>query len=134
MGLANIIQEIQNAVTFSGGGSSIQSSNYVEIDEDNYVLSHNEGNVMSRESVKIVEFSKNEQISTIKDELISGNILIVDSTPICNDDFMQERMLRELNRFVNDINGDIVGAFGNLLIVTPSNVSIDRERLTASSV
>ena len=80
--------------------------------------------------VKIAEVSNLNQISSLKQEIYNGNILMIDISSIRGDDLMRDRILKELKDVVVDVRGDIAGVKGNTVIVTPTGIKIDRSKIT----
>jgi SepF-like predicted cell division protein (DUF552 family) len=79
--------------------------------------------------VKVAEIDSYEDIRELSNFVYDGNILILDFSAILNDDLSLKRIITELKRLVEDIDGDMAGISKNLLIVTPKKVSIDRTKL-----
>ena len=79
--------------------------------------------------IRIAEISNSNQLSTLKQEIYNGNMLIVDISNIKGDDFLRDRVLKELKEVVLDVHGDIAGVKGNMVIVTPTGIKIDRSKL-----
>ena len=72
--------------------------------------------------VKFADIDGYRQIPELSNLVYDGNILVLDFTPIANDDL-------ELKRVVEDINGDIAGISQNLLLVTPKGIGIDKKKM-----
>lgn len=79
--------------------------------------------------VKVAEIDSYEDIRQLSNYVYEGNILILDFSAIINDDLSLKRIITELKRLVEDIDGDMAGINKNLLIVTPKRVTIDRKKL-----
>lgn len=79
--------------------------------------------------VKFAEIDGYRQIPELSNLVYEGNILVLDFTPIANDDLELKRTITELKRVVEDINGDIAGVSQNLLMVTPKGIGIDKKKL-----
>ncbi len=80
-------------------------------------------------AVKFADIDGYRQIPELSNLVYDGNILVLDFTPIANDDLELKRTITELKRVVEDINGDIAGISQNLLIVTPKGINIDKEKM-----
>jgi len=83
--------------------------------------------------VKVAEVDSFENIRELSNYVYDGNILILDFTPIMNDDLSLKRIITELKRLVEDIDGDLAGIAKNLLLVAPKSVRIDRRKLRRGS-
>ena len=82
-----------------------------------------------RIEIKIAEVNGYEDIRELSNYIYEGNILILDLNAILNDDLSLKRVITELKRLVEDVNGDLAGIEKNLLIVTPKTVTIDRKKM-----
>lgn len=108
--------------------STTSADDYTEIDLSKYeeVLEEEPAETY----VKIAEVSSLNQISSLKQEIYNGNILMIDISSIRGDDLMRDRILKELKDVVVDVHGDIAGVKGNTVIVTPTGIKIDRSKIT----
>ncbi|OFV67961.1 hypothetical protein DRN98_04685 [Methanosarcinales archaeon] len=79
--------------------------------------------------VKLAELTGVNDLPEIKKEVYNGNIVIVDISLIKNDKITMDRTTKELKQVVADIKGDIAMTEHDLVIVTPSNVRVDRKKL-----
>lgn len=80
-------------------------------------------------NIKVAEIDSFEDIRLLSNYVYDGNILILDFSSIMNDDLTLKRIVTELKRLVEDIDGDLAGISKNLLLVAPKNVIIDRKKL-----
>lgn len=80
-------------------------------------------------SVKFADIEGYRQIPDLSNLIYEGHVLILDFTPIANDDLELKRTITELKRVIEDINGDIAGVGQNLLVVTPKGMGIDKKKL-----
>jgi SepF-like predicted cell division protein (DUF552 family) len=70
-------------------------------------------------------------LDTIKNDVASGNILILKVTPLANKSIENiKRAVNDLCEFVKTINGDIARLGEERIVVTPSSVRIWREKTT----
>ena len=108
--------------------STTSADDYTEIDLSKYeeVLEEEPAETY----VKIAEVSNLNQISSLKQEIYNGNILMIDIANIRGDDLMRDRVLKELKDVVVDVRGDIAGMKANIVIVTPTGIKIDRSKIT----
>jgi len=108
--------------------STTSADDYTEIDLSKYeeVLEEEPAETY----VKIAEVSNLNQLSSLKQEIYNGNILMIDISSIRGDDLMRDRILKELKDVVVDVHGDIAGVKGNTVIVTPTGIKIDRSKIT----
>jgi SepF-like predicted cell division protein (DUF552 family) len=80
-------------------------------------------------SIRFADIDGYRQIPDLSNLIYEGNILILDFTPIANDDLELKRTITELKRVIEDIEGDIAGIGQNLLLVTPKGMHIDKKKL-----
>lgn len=79
--------------------------------------------------VKVADLTRMEDLRSFTDYVYKGNMLILDFSSIAEDEVTLRRTTNELKAVVTDIGGDIAGFGKNLLLVTPTGVKIDRQRL-----
>lgn len=79
--------------------------------------------------VRVAELARLEDVRGFVDYLYRGNMLILDFTPIVEDEITLRRATNELKSAVTDCGGDIAGFGKNLLLISPTGVKIDRQKL-----
>ena len=80
--------------------------------------------------VKIASIGDLKESPRIKDEVYSGNIVVVDIQRLKMDKIMYERVLKDFKEVAKDVNGDIIGLGDQrYVIVTPKGVKISRDRI-----
>lgn len=79
--------------------------------------------------IKVAEIDTFEDVRQLSNYVYDGNILILDFSAIMNDDLTLKRIVTELKRLVEDVDGDLAGISKNLLLVAPKNVNIDRRKV-----
>ena len=84
--------------------------------------------------IKVAEIDSFEDVRQLSSYVYEGNILILDFSSIMNDDLSLKRIVTELKRLVEDVDGDLAGISKNLLLVAPKNVFIDRKKLHRGSL
>jgi uncharacterized protein len=82
--------------------------------------------------VKVGEIYRYEDLSAMTAMVYNGNALLLDITSISNDDLTLKRVTSELRNVARDTGGDVAGVGKNLLMVTPSGVRIDRNKVRGS--
>lgn len=80
-------------------------------------------------NVKVAELHRYEDLGDLTNYVYNGNILLLDFTPIANDNLTLRRITNELRAVSKDVGGDVAGISKNLLIVTPEGVRIDRTKI-----
>ena len=83
----------------------------------------------ARMYVRIGEIQRYEDLKEFTDYVYGGNVLILDFSPIAEEEVLLKRITNDLKKMIMDINGDIAGIGNNLMIISPSDVKIDRRKL-----
>jgi hypothetical protein len=79
--------------------------------------------------VRVGEITRYEDLKEFTDYVYGGNVLILDFTPIAEEEVILKRITGDLKKLAKEINGDIAGIGNNLMIVSPSNVKVERRKL-----
>ena len=80
--------------------------------------------------VKIATITDLKDTPRVKDEVYSGNIVIVDISRLKMDKISYERVLKDLKEVAKDVNGDIIGLGDQRYVVlTPMSVKISRDKI-----
>jgi hypothetical protein len=79
--------------------------------------------------VKVGELFRYEDLSALTSQVYAGNLVVVDYTSVANDDLTMKRITAELKNVARDVNGDVAGVGKNLLMITPKDVKIDRNKI-----
>ncbi|MEM2104308.1 MAG: cell division protein SepF [Candidatus Bathyarchaeia archaeon] len=90
--------------------------------------------VLAKTFLKAMPLRDLSDLDTVKNEVRSGNILILRITPLANksiDDV--KRAVNELCEFVESLGGDIARLGEERVVVCPPNVKIWREKTQAAS-
>lgn len=83
--------------------------------------------------VKVADLTKIEDLRAYGDYVYKGNMLILDFSSIAEDEVMLRRTTNELKAIVTDVGGDLAGFGKNLLLVTPTGVKVDRQKLRSGA-
>lgn len=79
--------------------------------------------------VRVGEIQRYEDLKTFLDYVYGGNVLILDFSPLAEEEVILKRITNEIKKAVQDIDGDVVGIGGNLMVITPAGVKVDRRKL-----
>jgi filamentous hemagglutinin family protein len=79
--------------------------------------------------VRVGEIQRYEDLKEFTDYVYGGNVLILDFSPIAEEEVILKRITNDLKKMAQDINGDIAGIGNNLMILSPSGVKVDRRKL-----
>ncbi len=82
--------------------------------------------------IKVAEVTGINEIPEIRRHVYNGNIVIADIAFIRHDRWTYERVLKDLKQLATDVKGDIVGLGEDYIIVTPTNVRVDRVKIRSS--
>ncbi|MDY6986244.1 MAG: cell division protein SepF [Candidatus Thermoplasmatota archaeon] len=78
--------------------------------------------------VKIAEITDYNQLRDVTNFVYDRNVLILKVGTISDDEETMKRVTRDLKQLSYDINGDVAGLGGEIIIVTPSGVKVDRRK------
>jgi SepF-like predicted cell division protein (DUF552 family) len=98
------------------------------VDLEKYDLSADQ-RTSAKMQVRVGEIQKYEDIKDFTDYVYGGNILILDFSPIAEEEVILKRITNDLRQLADEVNGDIAGIGNNLMIISPSDVKIDRHKL-----
>ena len=79
--------------------------------------------------IKMTEMHRYEDLKEIVQLVYDGNVVIMDFSPVSGDDIVMKRVGNELKQMTGDIHGDIAGVGQTMLILAPSGVRVDRQKL-----
>lgn len=79
--------------------------------------------------VRVGEIQRYEDLKQFTDYVYGGNVLLLDFSPIADEEVILKRITNDLKKLAEEINGDIAGIGNNMMIVSPSDVKIDRRKL-----
>lgn len=79
--------------------------------------------------LRVAELRTMDVLPEIKQEIYSGNMVLVDIAPMKKDKAALDRAIGELRKVVEDNKGDIAGIGDDLVIAVPKGVRIDREKV-----
>lgn len=86
----------------------------------------------ARMHVRVGEITRYEDLKNFSDYVFGGNVLLLDFSAIAGEEVIFKRVTNDLKKLVEEVNGDIAGIGNNLMIVSPSDVKIDRRKLRGS--
>ncbi|MFC3957777.1 cell division protein SepF [Halovivax cerinus] len=108
-----------------GGGGTRTTEDYVELDVDDIAAESGEAAMC----VRFAEIDGQSATIDIKDAVYDGDMVVADITRLRTKDKTVEHVLDELRQVVHEVGGDIVQKGDDQIIVTPTGVSISREKL-----
>ena len=92
------------------------------------------GSIGAKMHVRVGEIQRYEDLKEFTDYVYGGNVLILDFSPIAEEEVILKRITNDLKKLAGEIGGDIAGIGNNLMIVSPSDVKIDRRKLRGKYV
>ena len=99
------------------------------VDLERYVESSGDRTVPAKMHVRVGEIQRYEDLKEFTDYVYGGNVLILDFSPIVEEEVILKRITNDLRKLTGEINGDIAGIGNNLMIISPSDVKIERRKL-----
>lgn len=104
----------------------VNSGQYIDLDEyaDGSELFDSTASMM----VRVAEINRYEDLREYANYVYQGNLLLLDFSPIADDDVVLRRVTGDLKKLVTDINGDIAGLGKTMMIVAPTGVKVDRKK------
>jgi len=99
------------------------------VDLEKYAESKGGGATGAKMHVRVGEIQRYEDLKDFTDYVYGGNVLILDFSPIAEEEVILKRITSDLKKLCSEINGDIAGIGNNLMIVAPSDVKIERRKL-----
>jgi SepF-like predicted cell division protein (DUF552 family) len=98
------------------------------VDLEKYIDSTG-GSGLANMYVRVGEIQRYEDLKEFSDYVYGGNVLILDFSPIAEEEVILKRITNDLKKMTQEINGDIAGIGNNLMIISPSNVKVERRKL-----
>jgi uncharacterized protein len=80
--------------------------------------------------VKVAALTTLSRLDDYLDFVTEGNILILDTGVVGDDDDAMESLVGRLKEFVWDVDGDMAGISSDQIVITPSRVKIDRKKIS----
>jgi len=108
-----------------GGGGSRSVDDYVELDLDDFAEAGTETGIQ----VHFAEISDQSDIIPIKDAVYDGDFVVADITRHSTSDRTIEHIYDELRQVAREVDGDIVQKGDDQIVVTPTGVSVSRQKL-----
>ncbi len=108
---------VEHGQTFDG--------EYVDLSE----LPLEEEAQVTKTVVKVAEVFKEEDLGLLNSLLYEGSVVVVDYSPIANDELALKRVTGELKAVARDTGGDVAALGRNFLVATPAGIKIDRSKV-----
>ena len=110
-----------------GGKKTGVTEGYVDLEK--YTESKIDEKTSAKMHVAVGEIQRYDDIKQLSDYVYGGNVLILDFSPVSDEEVILKRITDELRRIADDIGGDIAGIGNNLMIISPSGEKIDRRKI-----
>jgi len=111
---------------FFGEKKSGEVSGYIDLEK---YVEKTGARIPAKMHVRVGEIQRYEDLKNFTDYVYGGNVLLLDFSPIAEEEVILKRVTNDLKKMVDEVNGDIAGIGNNLMIVSPSDVKIDRRKL-----
>jgi len=108
-----------------GSGTARRTDDYVELDAGDANTTTQNADM----EVRIARIGDKKDVIEIKDAVYDGDIVLADITRHTTKDRTMEHITDELKQVAGEVGGDIVQKDDDQLIITPSGVAVNRERL-----
>lgn len=79
--------------------------------------------------VKVAEVTGLNEVAEIRRQIYEGNIVIADVAFLKHDQLTLDRIIKDLKQLADDVNGDVVWLGEEYLIITPTGIKIDRNKI-----
>ena len=112
---------------FFGGKKTGDIGGYVDLEK--YVESGQSKDIGANMFVRVGEIQRYEDLKEFTDYVYGGNVLLLDFSPIAEEEVILKRITNDLKKMANEINGDIAGIGNNMMVVSPSGVKVERRKL-----
>ena len=110
-----------------GGKKTDSADGYVDLEK--YVDVKSSDGAYAKMHIAVGEIQRYEDIKQLSDYVYGGNVLILDFSPLSDEEVILKRITEEFHRIADDIGGDIAGIGNNLMIISPTGVKIDRRKI-----
>ncbi len=107
----------------------VEVEDYEELDLSEYEAEITDEGVTY---IKVAEVTGINEIPEIRRQVYNGNIIIAEITYIKHDNWVYDRVIKELKQLAQDVKGDIVGLGEDYIIVTPTGIKVDRVKIRGS--
>ncbi|WP_456328105.1 cell division protein SepF [Archaeoglobus sp.] len=107
----------------------VEVEDYEELDLSEYEAEITDEGVTY---IKVAEVTGINEIPEIRRQVYNGNIVIAEITYIKHDNWVYDRVIKELKQLAQDVKGDIVGLGEDYIIVTPTGIKVDRVKIRGS--
>jgi len=109
-----------------GRSEKISVEDYEELDLSEYEAEITEA---AATYIKVAEVAGLNEIPEIKREIYDGNIVVADIAFLKHDKLTLDRVLKDLKQLAEDVKGDIVGLGEDYVIITPTGIKVDRNKI-----
>jgi len=112
-------------VDFLRRGTSEKAMNYIDLSiyENTDELKDNKKNI------RFGEIYRYEDLMNFTEFVYNGDIVVLDYTPLADDELTLRRVISELKETAKDVDGDVVSLGKNYLLITPNGIKIDRNKI-----
>jgi SepF-like predicted cell division protein (DUF552 family) len=107
------------------GGERHTTEDYVELDLDEFDTARGDAGT----SVRIATIGGQQDVIAIKDAVYDGDVVIADITRHTTSDSTMEHIVDDLRQVAQEVDGDIVQKGDDQIIITPTGVSVARQKL-----
>ncbi len=110
------------------GGTAAETDSYIDLGELTFEDESPLGQA-AQHWVRVAEIYRYEDVGDLTTHVYNGDMLLVDFTSLANDELALKRITSDLKNVSRDTGGDVAAVGKNWLLVTPSGVKIDRNKI-----
>jgi len=82
--------------------------------------------------VRVAEITGINELSEVRRQIYEGNVVVADVAFLKHDKLTLDRILKDLRQLAEDVNGDVVGLGEEYVVITPTGVKVDRNKIRGS--
>lgn len=79
--------------------------------------------------VRVAEITGINELSEVRRQIYEGNAVVADVAFLKHDKLTLDRILKDLRQLAEDVNGDVVGLGEEYVVITPTGVKVDRNKI-----
>lgn len=107
-----------------------RSADYIDLSD--YAAAES-GDAGTSTRVRVAELKGLDDLKSFSSYLYDGNMLILDFRPVQGDEITLRRLTNELRKMAADVGGDIAGLGEHHIILTPTGIKVDRQKVTTGA-
>lgn len=102
------------------------------IDLSDYNSTEKPGEAGAATWVRFAELRALDDLKHFSSYVYDGHVLVIDFTKVQGDEILLRRLTNELRKLVGDTGGDLVGVGDHHIMLTPTGMKVNRQKLTVN--